>query len=126
VKILLPFNFIWFSTTLPLPLSFLLFFQLPLNVLFVFFFADSEGGLKKFFVSLWNSLKMFVYNVPLLTFFIFCLSAPVVCFNHFFYVSPLMKIIIGAFCMPIGVCTYANIYIKRLHDQFDLYVKQPQ
>lgn len=28
--------------------------------------------------------------------------------------------------LPIGICTYANLYIKKLHDQFDLYVKQPQ
>lgn len=28
--------------------------------------------------------------------------------------------------LPIGICTYANIYIKKLHDQFDLYFTQPQ
>jgi len=57
---------------------------------------------------------------------ILCFSVPVVFFGKLFYISPLMKIVIESFLMPIGVCTYTNIYIKRLHDQFDLYFKQPQ
>jgi hypothetical protein len=32
----------------------------------------------------------------------------------------------GILFMPVGICLYANIYIKRLHDQFELYYKQPQ
>jgi hypothetical protein len=34
--------------------------------------------------------------------------------------------IVKILLLPIGICTYANIYIKKLHDQFDLYIKQPQ
>lgn len=97
----------------------------PELIFFVLFFADSDGGLKNIFISLWNTLKMLVYNLPLLCIVVFCFSLPTVLFNYFMYISPLMKIIIGALLMPIGVCTYANIYIKRLHDQFDLYFKQP-
>lgn len=32
----------------------------------------------------------------------------------------------GVLFLPISICLYANIYIKRLHDQFELYYKQPQ
>jgi hypothetical protein len=98
----------------------------PELILFTLFFADSDGGLKNIFVSLWNSFKMFVYNLPLFMVMILCFSVPVVFFGKLFYISPLMKIVIESFLMPIGVCTYTNIYIKRLHDQFDLYFKQPQ
>jgi hypothetical protein len=98
----------------------------PELILFVLFFADSDGGLKNIFVSLWNALKMIIYNLPLFAIIVFAFSSPVVLLGKFFYISSLMKIVIESFLMPIGVCTYANIYIKRLHDQFDLYNKQPQ
>lgn len=112
-------------------------------IFFVLFFVDSEGGFKNLFLSMWKALKMVIYNFPL----IFVIN---LCFGLFlliltpliqiiFRVSPMpinmyatyaniysKQIIIGAFLMPIGVCTYANIYIKRLHDQFDLYFPQPQ
>src|SRR5438309_11005581 len=32
----------------------------------VLFFADSEGGPKNFLLSLWNALKMIIFNVPLI------------------------------------------------------------
>jgi hypothetical protein len=98
----------------------------PELIFFVLFFADSDGGVKNIFRSFWNMLKMLIYNFPLLLIVVVCFSFPTVLFNRIIYVSPLMKLIIGSLLMPIGVCTYANIYIKRLHDQFDLYFKQPQ
>jgi hypothetical protein len=98
----------------------------PELIFFTLFFADSDGGLKNIVVSAWNTLKMVVYNLPLIFVFNLIFGISVLFFNYFIYISPLMKLIIGALLMPIGVCTYANIYIKKLHDQFDLYFKQPQ
>jgi len=95
-------------------------------IFFVLFFADSDGGLKNIVVSAWNTLKMVVYNLPLVFVFNFIFGSSLLFFDYFIYISPLMKLIIGALLMPIGVCTYTNIYIKRLHDQFDLYNKQPK
>jgi len=92
----------------------------------VLFFADSEGGLKSFLFSLWNALKMIVYNCPLLLIMGICFYLPVLIFNSIFFISPLMKHIIAAILLPIGVCTYTNIYIKKLHDQFDLYFNRAQ
>ncbi len=97
----------------------------PELIFFILFFADSDGGLKNIFVSFWNTLKMIVYNLPLIFLINLIFGISLFVFSYFFNISPLMQIIIGAFLMPIGVCTYANIYIKRLHDQFDLYFKQP-
>jgi hypothetical protein len=95
-------------------------------IFFVLFFADSDGGLKNIFISAWNAWKMVIYNLPLLLIVALCFGIPILLFNHLIYISPLMKVIIAAFLMPITVCTNTNIYIKRLHDQFDLYFKQPQ
>lgn len=98
----------------------------PALIFFVLFFADSDGGLKNIFVSMWNSVKMIIYNFPLICVINLLFSVSVLFFSYFFYISTLMQIMIGALLMPIGVCTYANIYIKKLHDQFDLYFKQLQ
>ena len=95
-------------------------------IFFVLFFADSEGGFKKFIFSMWNAWKIILYNFPLIFVVNVCFGIPVLIFNYLFFVTPLMHTVIGAFLMPIGVCIYANIYIKRLHDQFDLYFKQPE
>jgi hypothetical protein len=97
----------------------------PELIFFVLFFADSDGGLKNIFASFWNTLKMVIYNLPLIFLINFIFGLSLFLVSYFFNISPLMQIIIGAFLMPIGVCTYANIYIKKLHDQFDLYFKQP-
>ncbi len=103
----------------------------------VLFFADSDGGLKCFLRSLWNAVKMIVFNLPLIlllggTIYFsgwiggkglewFLIAQNIFLYPHFF----LFFNVIGALLLPIGVCTYTNIYIKRLHDQFDLYFKQP-
>jgi hypothetical protein len=97
----------------------------PELIFFVLFFADSDGGLKNIFASFWNTLKMVVYNFPLIFLINFVFGVSLFLLSYFLNISSLMQIIIGAFLMPIGVCIYTNIYIKRLHDQFDLYNKQP-
>jgi hypothetical protein len=104
----------------------------------VLFFADSVGGPKNFFLSIWNAIKMVVFNLPLVV----PIGAVVyVCgwvgnqLITYMLISyditlslkiPLAINLIGALLLPIGVCIFANIYIKKLHDQFDLYVRQPQ
>ena len=107
----------------------------PFYIFFVLFFLDSAQRPKNLFVSLWNSLKMIVFNYPLLAIIGLCFGIISV-FNTFF-IMPLMyqindpfgvlmfaREILGLLLLPIGVCFYAHIYIKKLHDQFDLYFKQ--
>ena len=98
----------------------------PLYIFMVLFFADSEGSIKNMFVSMWQSLKMIVYNYPLLAIMGICFYLPHFILSQYILISPLVKMLIGILLLPIGICTYANIYIKKLHDQFDLYIKQPQ
>ena len=104
----------------------------------VLFFADSEGGPKNFLLSLWNALKMVVFNLPLIMVlggiiygsgwiggqYLAQLLAErgIPVYPKFF----LFFNVIGALLLPIGVCIYTNIYIKRLHDQFDLYFSKSQ
>jgi hypothetical protein len=101
------------------------------SVFSVLFFADSAGGAKNFLCSMCNSLKMIIFNYPLLVVIGLCFYVPVWIISPFIdqrlvigLESYITKNILGILLLPIGVCTYANIYIKKLHDQFDLYSKQ--
>ncbi len=96
------------------------------SVFWVLFIADSTGGLKNLFLSFWYALKMVVFNYPLLVVLGLIFYVPVWLVHNTFYITPMMKNILAALFLPIGVCTYANIYIKKLHDQFDLYFKPVQ
>ncbi len=104
----------------------------------VLFFADSEGGPKNFLLSIWNAIKMVVYNLPLVVpvgMVVYLTgwaggqligqiltSDSIAIYPQFF----LSLNLAGALLLPLGVCTFANIYIKKLHDQFDLYFKPAQ
>lgn len=99
----------------------------------VLFFADSDGGPKSFLLSLWNSIKMIVFNLPLIVILggmiyglgwvggrgleqlVVGYGLPI--YPQFF----LLLNVFGALLLPFGVCIYTNIYIKKVHDQFDLY-----
>jgi small-conductance mechanosensitive channel len=113
--------FLYWLLLLPLYMSYS-----PWYIFFVLFFADSEGGFKSFLYSMWNALKMIVYNLPLIFIISFCLGIPVVVFKFIFFVNPLIYSVASVFLMPITVCTYTNIYVKKLHDQFDLYFNRAQ
>jgi len=102
----------------------------------VLFFADSEGGCKNFLLSLWNALKMVFFNVPLMVIlggFMYALGwfggyyLHQLCLAYNIPIYPQYYLLfnaVGALLLPIGVCFYTNIYIKRLHDQFDLYFRK--
>jgi len=97
------------------------------HIFLVLFFADSDRRPKNFIFSMWYSLKMIIYNYPLLVIMGICLYLPVLLFNNILFVnldSPnkiLAMNFMSSLVLPIGICTYANVYIKKLHDQFDLY-----
>jgi hypothetical protein len=111
------------------------------DIFLTLFFLDSARGPKSFLLSLWYALKMTVYNFPLLIVVGFLFSLPAYFYSMMTIVlsAPdgkmmaqtleymfIGKSIFSLLVMPVGVCTFANIYIQKLHDQFDLYVKQPQ
>lgn len=77
-------------------------------------------------MSWWRAFLMVIYNYPLLVVINLFFYAPVYGVYSYVFFAPLLHNVIGAFLLPITVCTYTNIYIKKLHDQFDLYFKQPK
>src|SRR4030095_1111164 len=107
----------------------------PFYIFLVLFFLDSAQGPKDFLLSMWSSLKMIVFNYPLLVVIGICWGL-LVGLSKFFIVTFIFANdtvglrfflcdIYGVCLLPIGVCFYANIYIKKLHDQFDLYFQSP-
>jgi hypothetical protein len=78
---------------------------------------------------------MIVFNYPLLVVIGICWGLllglnkyfiePFIFANDTVGVGFAMWNILAALLLPIGVCFYANIYIKKLHDQFDLYFQSP-
>ncbi len=117
------------------------------TVFTILFFLDSEKNVRNFFLSAWHALKMIIFNFPLIlclhivlwlfTAVIFSLVNLItigtvafgmsvnISIESFFYVG-LVYVIIMVLLLPISVCPYANIYIKKLHDQFELYTEQSE
>lgn len=99
-------------------------------ILFVAFMLDTNGYLKPVGVSFWRSLKMMAYNFPFIvitTALFSLLFFPIekLLFNHDASLS-LWEFIVR-FCvvnliqLPVLVCFFINFYIKRKHEQFNLY-----
>ena len=104
------------------------------QIFLILFFADSVGGLRNFLRSFWNSLKMIIFNTPLIIIIGSFLYIPFVIdigyglysqnilnYSLFLKYYHLIFILIAILLLPIFICPFANIYIKKVHDQFDLY-----
>lgn len=122
----------------------------PLYIFCLLFFLDSDKKLKQLLFALFRGFKMFIYNYPLyfILFFGFVLFRYVVMLAvaYFFILfagqlftffngraalviqitQATSEIIDVSFLMPLMICMFANIYIKKLHEQFDIYFKQPK
>ena len=127
------------------------------TVFSMLFFLDSEKNVKNFGMSLFNALKMMLFNLPAVMILyagLYFFDATIVWITDqllngmhlgmmmlaekWQWMIPVLRwitrsnvftmlyVLVPLLLLPIGICTYANIYIKKLHDQFDLYVKQPQ
>lgn len=104
-------------------------------VFFVLFYLDSQKRLNPFKVhlqendsirSLWNAVKMVLYSYPLLIITgIFFLLPGQLIFSYL-YPCHLLYDILAIVLTPVSLCFYTNIYIKKLHEQFDLYFEQPK
>lgn len=103
------------------------------GVLFVAFLLDSDGCLQSVYLSAIRALKMLVFNLP----FIIISLIPFALFNmgldYFYYywrvstvgVAPLWQdfpiYYLVLLLLPIPVCFYINFYVKKVHEQFNLY-----
>jgi hypothetical protein len=132
------FMLLYTQFSLLLTFIFLPVFLLSL-VFFILFFLDSAKGVKGFFYSLCNMIKMVVYNAPLLLLIVLFLGSLMYLLwqlivyivlpfwdesKHSIVTVFVLYRVGEALLLPIIVCTYSNIYIKKVHDQFDLYFKR--
>lgn len=89
-----------------------------MSVFAAFFYADSYGSLQDWQISIWRACNMFIFNLPV------CLVAMTIC-ALFYKICLLLLGGIGYYFFflftPFMVSYFKNIYVKRLHDQFNLY-----
>jgi len=101
----------------------------PFIILFNLFYLDSDKSLRAIVFSFVRSLKMILYNYPacliiwaifLLLWYLFwsilwCLSI------NFALIFELITFVLLA---PIPICIFSNLYIKQVHEHFDLYFEK--
>jgi hypothetical protein len=97
----------------------------------IFFITDSPATIPMFFKNCTRAVRMVIYNLPLFyvvhlikAFCLICYHGPIP--YWFIYDTTLLHF--GAYLLsfilqPILICTLANIYIKRVYEQCDLYFK---
>jgi hypothetical protein len=94
---------------------------IPIFVCILLFYLDTSGSLEDICLSLWRGIKMYLFNLPF-----FLLSAMVV--SVIWYQVSLHSIYwkyIFFLFVPFVVSYFKNMYVKRLHDQFNLYYAAP-
>lgn len=82
------------------------------------FFLDSTGSCKGFFLSIWRGFVMFIYNAP------FCMISVIFLYlvwEVMFMLFGIYRIYLFFPFIPFMLSYFKNMYVKRLHDQFNLY-----
>ena len=103
---------------------------------FTLFFLDSRNKIGDLFLSFRRSLRMAKYNYPfcfimsiilfslfLINIFIIAIIAIGFADAHIYDLLAMYKILNVLF-LPIVISFFTNFYIKRLHDQFNVYFRQ--
>lgn len=90
-------------------------------LLFPFFLLDAQASLINSFFSVIRSLLMGLYNFPAL--FIMFLTGVLIhkVITYIFLLYPFLSHSVLILCIPIGICVFNTVYVKKLHEQFSLY-----
>lgn len=121
------FSFIWFIALICKNIFLTLFVYW---ILLVFFFLDSDGGLRALLTSFKRSFYIFLYNAPFIV-----LS---VCFFSILFFPVTLLLVeqssafglisfVARFCivhiiqLPLLICFYGTLYNKKKYEQFTLY-----
>ena len=107
-------------------------FSYATQVFFIFFFLDSDHTGEQLLQSLLRSVKMTIYNYPVCLIFGVIILGLEMAFSFFVgsflfawgQVGLLLRIIslVNIFMfVPIQLSIFANVYIKKLHEQYDYY-----
>jgi len=109
-------SLIW-DLNLSLTLGF--FVLLPVAVFFFLFLLDSDGRIQFLVSSLIRAIKMTLYNYP------FCFIVYGIIFVLSFLLRYRMPGVdfdaLMILSLPIPICVFSNLYIKQVHEHFDLY-----
>lgn len=105
-------------------------------ILFLLFSLDSDNTFDAMSRAFLNAIKMFIYNVPIFlatilllwfaTLFIVAILAAFVAgialaFSPKFFMLGIGALGVISLLIPIEICIVTNIYIKKLHEQSELY-----
>lgn len=82
-----------------------------------FFLLDSDGSCRSALASIYRSFLFVLYNLPL-CFFVACLF---LCLAHYVYMLCSWATIGIILLWPLPIATYNTLYVKRVHEQFQLY-----
>lgn len=119
--------------------SLLAIFVLPIiTVLFMLFLFDSDGTIVQVFKAVWRAFKMALYNLPLYICMVLLFGlvvvistvvvmallwgfSMVVSAHLLIYISTVMILLLLLFLLPLAINIITNLYVKRLHEQYNLY-----
>jgi hypothetical protein len=109
----------------------LAYFFSPFIIVMALFVADAQSGnLKEYVKAVGRAGLMIVYNYPffLLLFLVACLVIYLLsAFGSFWPAYPLTRVfgmlLISTVLLPVYIGIIASFYIKRLHEQFQLYYR---
>jgi len=128
--LILPVVVLPILTSLLIPVSNTILIHVsPLLTFAIFFLLDSKATIRDAGKSLLNAFKMCFYNYPfcLLLFMIFLLFSVALQWLIYTFLGPtsfLLSPLLSTVLLPIPLCFFNTFYVKRLHDQFDLYFPQ--
>lgn len=103
-------------------------------VLFTLFALDSPNTMQSVGKSLFRTLVMLTYNLPLwivifvaifLVNALFLLSSMLFGFIGLVTFGTVLTHLLSLLFLPVEICLITNVYIKKLHEQSNLYFPQP-
>jgi len=107
-------------------------FSYATQIFFIFFFLDSDHTIRQLLQSLFRSVKMTFYNYPICLFFGLIILGLEIAFSFFAVIFlfaweevtiflRVIDLVNKVVFVPIQLSVFSNIYIKKLHEQFDYY-----
>jgi hypothetical protein len=128
-------NLLRFHRNFALPAPFAIFIDIfsIWYLLAVFFITDTPSTFRNFFKNSWHALVMLLYNLPIIS-IAWCFHIGIaIIFSYLnitsfdldlpFYAVSTCNSLNKVAQQIIWTCTLANIYIKRVYEQCDLYFK---
>ncbi len=101
----------------------LIFFLIPIVLFSGLFYFDSKQRLQDLFLSLLRGFKMMIYSYPF-CFIVGCfISMGAYISSQVLYGNQIIVRLFLVCVLMIVISVFTNFYIKKVHDQFNLYYK---